>query len=117
MRKYNPKPVTIELVQQVRRERPDVGLKEIPDRMPVNPKKHVNVKWACEYCGARFFYRPEAVCNRCGLCQTCGLFYDDPFATGCICGNHIPEDSPPIPFVRVRANVNVLTEAEKQRGV
>lgn len=117
MKLYKHKQFSPELLQQIRRDRPGIGLKESRDRIPDNPEKHVNVKWSCEYCHTRFFFRPEAICNHCGLCQTCGLHYDDPYATGCICGNHIPEDSPPIIPIRVRASVNNLSETESKGRV
>lgn len=64
---------------------------------PKNPHRHNVTNWTCSNCRTRFFFRAEAVCNVCGICQSCGMYNADPETKdGCMCGNVVDDASQPV---------------------
>jgi hypothetical protein len=95
------------------------GPTEPPTKQPSELEHRSVTNWICTFCFNRHFFRPEAVCNVCGLCQHCGI-YNGPEAKGCICGNRLPANAPAIITRRVRP-VHIiakkLTDSDNTAGV
>lgn len=91
-KQYKPKPVTHKLIEKIWDDRGGfIGASEKPERVVVDAHPHSETTWQCKYCTRRFFFRPEAICIACGLCQSCGIYHEDHTDTGCLCGNRLDD--------------------------